>query len=301
MAPLTGTHRPLPRSGDAHACLCEEFLSLASHELMTPVTSLALGAEVVKREIARQPGVSGRVAAALDIFDRQIGRLTLLFDELLQATELEAYPPELTLEDVDLIQLVHRVVGRLAAQLPEAARTVRVDAGPALAGRWDRARIERVVLHLVKNALTFGEGKPITIEVRPTPDARAGARLVVRDQGLGIAREDQARIFERFQRAVPASHFGGLGLGLYIARAVVRAHGGSIAVESEPGQGAAFTVDLPLAPGGGAAAPGAGQTPRARPLAPRGRALARRSRARRRLRSAARRPARSRAARSPAP
>ena len=291
-AGLPDASRGLPRTDDAHDRLRDEFLSLASHELMTPVTSLALGAEVMKREIARQPCVSGRVTAAIGVVDRQIGRLVLLFDELLQATELEAGPPDLTLEDVDLTELVHRVVGHLAEHLPEAARTVSVDGQPALTGRWDRARLERVVLHLVKNAVTFGEGQPITIEVRATP---GGARLVVRDQGLGIAREDQARIFERFERAVPVSRFGGLGLGLYIARAVIRAHGGSIDVESEPGRGAAFTVELPLAAGGAAVISADGRGPRHRPLAPRGRALVPRSRAGR-LRSAARPPARTRAA-----
>lgn len=288
---LPGSRRPVTATGDAEV-LREEFLSLASHELMTPVTSLALMAELMKREIAAQPGVPDRIAVALGVFDRQLGRLTLLFDSLLQATELEAGPPELTLEDVDLTELVRRVVNHLAVQLPEAARTVRVDVPPALAGRWDRARLERVVLHLVKNALTFGEGKPITIALRATP---GGARLVVRDQGLGIAREDQARIFERFQRAVPVAHFGGLGLGLYIARAIVRAHGGSIALESQPGRGAAFIVDLPLVPGDEAAAPGAGRTSRPRPPGPRG-ALVPCGHGGRPLRSAARRRARTRAA-----
>lgn len=281
---LTDSPRRLPRTGDAD--VREEFLSLATHELMTPVTSLALNTELMKREIALQPGVPDKIAAALGVFDRQLGRLALLFDSLLQATELEAGPPELTLEDVDLTQLVHRVVGHLSVQLPEAERTVSVDAPHALVGRWDRARLERVALHLVKNALTFGEGKPITIELRATP---GGARLVVRDQGLGIAREDQARIFERFQRAVPVSNFGGLGLGLYIAREIVRAHGGSIDVESQPGRGAAFTVDLPLEPAGEAAAPGAGRTSRPRPPAPG-------CHGGRPLRSVARRRARTRAA-----
>lgn len=247
-AELTEASRPRAPVGDDHARLRNEFLALASHELMTPVTSLLLGAELMRRELARQPGVPERVAAVLEVFDRQLGRLTLLFDELLQVTNLEDGPPELTLDDVDLPQLVHRVVRRLSAQLPEAARALTVEAEPGLAGRWDRAQIERVVLHLVKNALTFGEGKPITILVHPTPQ---GARIVVRDRGRGIAGEDQERIFRRFQRAVPVEHFGGLGLGLYLAHTIVRAHGGSIGVESEPGQGAVFTVDLPLAPGPG--------------------------------------------------
>jgi signal transduction histidine kinase len=222
---------------------CDEFVTLASHELMTPVTSLLLQAQLMHRILSRQPEEArGRIAAMLEAFDRQLGRLVLLCDELLLATSLQASQLSLVREEVDLAALVRRVVDRLRAQCPEAHYLVSIHVEGAPAGRWDGMQIERLVLHLVKNALTFGEGKPVSVEVT---QVTSGARLVVRDRGMGIAAEDQERIFERFERAVPASHFGGLGLGLYIARAVATAHGGTIRVESAPGQGATFLVELP--------------------------------------------------------
>jgi signal transduction histidine kinase len=116
-----------------------------------------------------------------------------------------------------------------------------VNAPEALTGVWDRTRLEQVVTNLVTNAARYGHGKPIDITV--AADARS-VRLVVRDHGIGIAPEDQRRIFERFERAA-SRNFGGLGLGLYIARQIVEAHGGSIHVSSELGVGSSFTVELP--------------------------------------------------------
>lgn len=103
--------------------------------------------------------------------------------------------------------------------------------------------MEQVVTNLVSNAAKYGAGRPI--ELRVDGDGET-ARLVVRDQGIGIAPEDQARIFERFERAAPSRHYRGLGVGLYIARQIVEAHGGSIRVASAPGAGSTFTVELPL-------------------------------------------------------
>jgi signal transduction histidine kinase len=89
----------------------------------------------------------------------------------------------------------------------------------------------------------FGEGHPIEVTV-----SRDGgfALLSVRDQGIGVPAEQQGRIFDRFERAVPARNYGGLGLGLYITRRVAEAHGGSVSVSGDHGKGATFTVRLPL-------------------------------------------------------
>jgi signal transduction histidine kinase len=112
-------------------------------------------------------------------------------------------------------------------------------------GRWDPARLEHVIAHLLLNAFKFGRGKPVHVRVERNGDR---ALLSVQDEGIGIAREDQERIFRRFERAVGVRHYGGLGLGLWIASEFVQAHGGTIRVESAAGKGALFTVDLPIEP-----------------------------------------------------
>ncbi|AKT39629.1 sensor histidine kinase [Chondromyces crocatus] len=242
--------RVLPYAEEAS--LRDEFLSLASHELLTPLTSLTLQAQLIRRAIAdEQVATPERMAAMLEVFDRQLGRLGVLCDELVQASCIQAGQLSVTREYVDLGVLIRGAAARVAAQQPAMAGAIVVETDEGLRGCVDRAQLERLVLHLVRNAATFGEGQPVVVTARAT---QTGVRISVRDHGIGIAKEDQARIFERFERAVPVRHFGGLGLGLYIARAVAQAHGGSIRVESEPGKGAMFTVDLPLKEAGGALA-----------------------------------------------
>ncbi|MDI3283877.1 HAMP domain-containing sensor histidine kinase [Polyangium sp. 15x6] len=223
---------------------CDEFISLASHELLTPVTALRLQAQHMRRLLSQHPEEApARIPTMVETFDRQLGRLALLCDELLHATQIVASELPLACEDVDLAALVGDIVDRVA-QRPDARALVTIRVSGAPRGQWDRMLVEQLVLHLVRNALVYGEGRPVAIEVA---EVEGGARLVVQDHGIGIAKEDQARIFERFERAVSSSRFGGLGLGLYIARAAAEAHGGSIRVESEPGRGATFIVELPTA------------------------------------------------------
>ena len=102
--------------------------------------------------------------------------------------------------------------------------------------------MEQVLTNLLSNALKYGAGKPVDLEVL---DAGANVVLRVRDRGVGIPEEAQARIFGRFERAASERHYGGLGLGLYITREIVVAHGGEITVRSAPGEGATFLVTLP--------------------------------------------------------
>jgi len=114
---------------------------------------------------------------------------------------------------------------------------------PPLRGAWDRVRVEQVVTNLISNAFKFGAGRPVEVSIGT--DAGA-ARLSVRDHGVGIEPHYHRRIFRRFERAVSPSNFGGLGLGLWVAKEIVDAHAGTISVESTPGQGATFIVMLPL-------------------------------------------------------
>jgi signal transduction histidine kinase len=112
--------------------------------------------------------------------------------------------------------------------------------GPVI-GRWDSTRLDQVVTNLISNACKYGQGKPIEVTVRGDAEI---ARLAVRDRGIGIAAKEQGRIFERFERLDDAGRVPGTGLGLWITREIVEAHGGRIRVDSEPGDGATFIVEL---------------------------------------------------------
>ncbi|MDI3291012.1 AAA family ATPase [Polyangium sp. 15x6] len=226
----------------------DEFLNIASHELNTPLTPLRLQVQLLRRRLgdptlAANPRLQG-LPRLLDIADHSVERLEKLVGELLDVVRIGAGKLSLALEDVDLTTLAREAADGLQHEVTAAGSTVDLVIGEPVVGRWDRFRIEQVFVNLLTNALKYGMGKPITVGVR-----RVGPRaeLWVEDQGIGIAKDDQARIFERFERAVSSRSFGGLGLGLHIARQIVEAHGGTIRVHSEPGHGATFTVELPCA------------------------------------------------------
>ncbi|KYF58706.1 hypothetical protein BE08_46050 [Sorangium cellulosum] len=222
--------------------LRDEFVAIASHELRTPLTSLQLTMQGLERRLA--PGMDlERARSALARCARQIGRLTALIDQLLDVSRIQAGRLELQLSEVDLCAVVRDAAAQLADQLALAGVELVVRAEAPVVGRWDGDRLEQVVTNLLTNAVKFGGGKPI--EVAIASDGRV-ARLSVTDRGIGIARETQAQLFERFSRGVSARNYGGLGIGLYIARTFVVAHGGRLYVESKPGEGATFTVELPL-------------------------------------------------------
>jgi signal transduction histidine kinase len=149
---------------------------------------------------------------------------------------------ELRRKRVDLCELVMGVLEGLQRQIEASGSEVVRELRCPAEGEWDPRRVETVVTGLVHNALKFGQGRPI--DVRVVPGAGA-VRLVVRDRGIGMSQSDQEHIFDRFSRSVSELNYGGLGLGLYISRWVVEAHGGRISVESRPGEGATFTVELP--------------------------------------------------------
>src|SRR5262249_5720318 len=112
-------------------------------------------------------------------------------------------------------------------------------------GLWDGSRLDQVVANLLSNAIKFGSKHPIEIAVTQVGSC---AQISVTDHGIGIAPERLGTVFDRFMRGVDSTHYGGLGLGLYISRQLVEAHGGTIGVRSRPGEGATFTVELPTRP-----------------------------------------------------
>ncbi|WP_437853931.1 AAA family ATPase [Sorangium sp. So ce363] len=226
----------------------DEFLLVASHELKTPLTSLQMQVQAVERLLRRRSLAelpAERIEAMLQILGRQTSRLGRLVDELLDVTRLNAGRLTLARAQVDLAALAGEVVERMRPQLAASHCRTQLDLEGPVVGHWDPDRLEQVVLNLLSNAMKYGAGRPIFVGARRQADR---ALLVVRDEGIGIAEADQGRIFERFERAVSVRNFGGLGLGLYIARSIVVSHGGSIRVESKPGAGTTFVVELPVNP-----------------------------------------------------
>ncbi|WP_437482040.1 ATP-binding protein [Sorangium sp. So ce1014] len=225
----------------------EDFVAVASHELRTPLSALVLQVQGLIRAFGRADGglPAEQVLAKLAQAEGQIERLTRLIDTLLDVTRINSGQLELSLEDVDLCDVARDVASRLEIELERAGCSLDLDLPEAAVGRWDRLRIDQVITNLLMNAIKYGRGKPI--QLRISADGRS-AVLQVMDQGIGIAQEYIARIFGRFERAAPTSSYGGLGVGLYIVDQILRAHGGSIQVESAPGMGARFQVALPLPP-----------------------------------------------------
>jgi len=222
----------------------DEFLSIASHELRTPLTALSLHLQGLIRRMQRAgEGPSpAETLAGLESANRLLSRLARLIGELLEVSRVAMGRLQLTREQVDLLALVRESLLRLERQLVDAGCRVELQADGTLTGHWDPERLDQVVDNLISNAAKYGAGKPVEVRLRGLAERVV---LEVADHGIGIHRQDQARVFERFERAVSRRRFGGFGLGLWIARRVVEAHGGTLTLQSEPGQGATFTVDLP--------------------------------------------------------
>jgi signal transduction histidine kinase len=220
----------------------EKLISIAAHELRGPICSVRLCIQALKRMERSAPSKGGRL---LEIMDREERRLARLIDELLDLTRLRSGQFHLDLEPVDLCDVIREVASRMTLDASRSGSELEVRLGGPLVGQWDRTRLDQVVTNLVANAIKFGQKRPITISAEADLDGNC-ARLVVADHGVGIEPEIQQRIFEPFKRAVAGRRYEGLGLGLYIVRNIVGQLGGSVSVNSAPGRGATFTVELPL-------------------------------------------------------
>jgi PAS domain S-box-containing protein len=222
--------------------LRDEFLSIASHELKTPLTALQLQLQGARdRAAATDEALAQKINRAVKVGDR----LAELVDALLDVSRIASGRLKLTLEACDLAAPVREVVDRLRDGANRAGCELTSMVPVAVSGHWDRLRIEQVLTNLISNAIKYAAGQPIQVSASRDGDM---AVVQVRDHGPGIPEDQLSRIFERFERAASKRHYGGMGLGLYVARQIVEAHGGTIAAANAIDGGACFTVWLPLAP-----------------------------------------------------
>ncbi len=221
--------------------LRDEFVLVAGHELRTPLAAMTLHHQALAT--LPETATIAKVVERGKKLVSQSDRMARLVEELLDVSRLAA--GRLTLERTrfDLAELVHEVANRMRDGFDRASMPLSVTA-ESITGEWDRGRIDQIITNLMSNALKYGRGSPVNVTVvrRDTT-----AVIAVTDRGIGIAPEDQGRVFERFERAVASRKFAGLGLGLWIAAQLVEAHGGTIAVASTLGEGSTFTVALPVA------------------------------------------------------
>ena len=225
----------------------DDFLSVAAHELKTPLTALRLNLERTLYVTSRAPGDSlpkATLTKSLSPAVRQLDQLRQLLDTLLDVSRLTSHRLNLEVSATDLVEIACDVAMRLEAPSKAAGVELRLELpSEPIILFGDRLRLEQVLNNLLTNAIKYGGGKPVRLTVEQQPDMAA---LTVMDQGIGIAPQDQARIFNRFERATTTRQSDSLGLGLYITKEIVTAHGGTIRVTSELGRGTTFQVLLPL-------------------------------------------------------
>jgi PAS domain S-box-containing protein len=227
--------------------LREVFLSVAGHELRTPLNALKLQLYLLQRSL-----VGSSPLELVSKAQHEVDRLAALTNRLLDVSRIAAggFTPDAA--SMDLVVLVADVVGSMRTDALQVGSVIEISAPASLVGEWDRAALDQVLTNLLSNAVKFGRGRPIgvTIEHQGTL-----ARVIVRDQGPGVAPGDRERIFQQFERGVSDRSFGGLGLGLWIARQIVSAHGGRIGLMDRACPGAEFFVELPVRKEGALADP----------------------------------------------
>lgn len=226
----------------------DEFISVCSHELKTPLTSMQiqfqLGAKMMKdgnEKVFERESVIKRI----DIANKQLKRMGKLIDNMLEVSRIASGKLIIDRKEIDLFKLIHDLLDMYQEQLDYSHIDVNLISkikSPVLI-EGDSYRIEQVLSNLISNAIKYGENRPIDIVLDVSGES---ALISVRDHGLGIDQENIERIFDRYERAITASEISGLGLGLYISKQIVEAHHGHLRVESQKGQGSTFTVELPM-------------------------------------------------------
>jgi len=235
------SERKRQQEAEAAVRMRDEFLAIASHELRTPLSTLVLRLGLLERHAAA--GDLGQVKSSVSRAKDQTDRMRRLVDRLLDVSQLASGRLQLELEHGDLGEVVKEAVERFSEDASNSKCELHLNAEKEITARVDRLRLDEAIGNVISNALKYGAGKPIEVELK-TNDGKA--MVVVQDRGIGIPVEDLSRIFGRFERTTISHNYGGLGLGLYIAKQVIEQHDGSIRAESRSGGGARIIIELPL-------------------------------------------------------
>jgi signal transduction histidine kinase len=221
----------------------EEFLSVASHELRTPITALRGQSQLMIRQLELGREIDAeRLMRAFRVIDEQSYKLARLVSRLLDISRLQVGKLVLEPADCNIAELARDTIAHIQTT---TSRPIELRCPPEIAGSVDALRLEQIITNLVDNAIKYSpDGTRVEVEVSQ-PDAEA-VRIAVRDWGAGIPPEHRAHIFERFHRGDKRSHPTGMGLGLYISREIAELHGGTIEAEFPEDGGTRFVVTLPL-------------------------------------------------------
>lgn len=227
----------------------DQFFSMASHELKTPLSSLKMQTQIRKRYVDKGDYslfLPERLQELCADDERQIDRLTALVDRMLDISRISAGQFELKFEKCDMVEVINDTIKRLQPALQEAAIECPFLNSAPLVGTWDRVRVEQVLSNLLSNATKYAPGKPVKVGMNRLGE---NVEIFVQDFGSGISPQDQEKVFLPFERASNSERIAGLGLGLYISRKIAEAHGGGIQVESSVGEGTKFSIFLPISRG----------------------------------------------------
>jgi signal transduction histidine kinase len=219
----------------------DELLVLAAHELRTPLSALQLTTDQLLRQSRRDEDPSQAVRNEKIAY--HVRRFSAVVDHILNAMSIRAEGIALHRSPCDFAEIVRDRVARIATRAKALGSKITTHCPENVPGSCDRERFATVIDALLDNAVKFGRGQPIEVTLVV---AGPWAELSVRDHGIGFSPDRLDAFFDPFQRGVAREHFGGLGLGLYVAKAIVVAHGGSITATSKPGEGATFVVRMPL-------------------------------------------------------
>ncbi len=239
------TDQVLAREGLKKAlAMRDDFLSIASHELKTPITSLQLQSQLLERQIKKSGFGSLSAEKLLDhsrVTQKKVAQLTKLVEDMLDVSRISSGNVHYDLLECNFKSILSDALEALGEDFKSAKIPVSVEAEDV----WilaDALRLKQVITNILTNTLKYGEGKPVRISLRRENNEGV---LKVADQGIGIAEENLLRIFGRFERAVPSANVSGLGLGLFISKQIVDAHHGKITAESDVGHGTTFRVAIP--------------------------------------------------------